>query len=291
MDFLKKPYVKLTLKLLITGAGLYYVSTKIDFDAVWRVVKTSQVKFLLVALFFFAASKLIAAVRLNYYYKHIGVDISERVNVRLYLLGMFYNLFLPGGIGGDGYKIYKLNKASDVPLKKIATATLLDRVSGLAAIAINAGLVSLYLKIPDWVQWVWLLIPLTIVGYALGLRFVFRSYFKLYVPSLLLAWVVQTAQLVCCIFILKALGLDSMFWPYLFVFYASSVLLVLPIPSMGGLGVREIVLLFGAGQMDLGKDISVSLSLMFFVISAIVSAVGAYYAFDENKIGLLSVKK
>ena len=65
MDFLKKPYVKLTLKLLITGAGLYYVSTKIDFDAVWRVVKTSQVKFLLVALFFLAASKLIAAVRLN----------------------------------------------------------------------------------------------------------------------------------------------------------------------------------------------------------------------------------
>jgi len=37
---------------------------------------------------------------------------------------MFYNLFLPGGIGGDGYKIYLLNKLSNKSIKSLTTVTI-----------------------------------------------------------------------------------------------------------------------------------------------------------------------
>jgi glycosyltransferase 2 family protein len=38
------------------------------------------------------------------------VNIPEKHIIQLYLLGIYYNLFLPGGIGGDGYKIYLLKQ-------------------------------------------------------------------------------------------------------------------------------------------------------------------------------------
>lgn len=54
----------------------------------------------------FNISKIISSIRLNRYFKDINLSLSQTYNLKLYYLGMFYNLFLPGGIGGDGYKIY-----------------------------------------------------------------------------------------------------------------------------------------------------------------------------------------
>jgi hypothetical protein len=35
-----------------------------------------------------------------------GLKLNPKYNLRLYFLGLFYNVLLPGGIGGDGYKIF-----------------------------------------------------------------------------------------------------------------------------------------------------------------------------------------
>jgi hypothetical protein len=40
---------------------------------------------------------------------------------------MFYNLFLPGAISGDAYKVVLLTRKYDVSYKKITAAVLLDR--------------------------------------------------------------------------------------------------------------------------------------------------------------------
>ncbi len=51
-------------------------------------------------------------------------------NLRLYYTGMFYNLFLPGGVGGDVYKVMVLKKR-ELSILSATKATLLDRVTGL----------------------------------------------------------------------------------------------------------------------------------------------------------------
>ncbi len=77
-------------------------------------------------------------IRLNIYFSAIDLKLKEKTNLQLYLLGMFYNLFLPGGIGGDGYKIYLLQKNYQTGTKRILGAVLSDRISGMVALVVLA---------------------------------------------------------------------------------------------------------------------------------------------------------
>ncbi len=52
---------------------------------------------------------------------------------------MFYNLFLPGSISGDAYKVVRLTKDFNVAYKKTTAAVLLDRFSGLLALGLLLG--------------------------------------------------------------------------------------------------------------------------------------------------------
>ena len=76
---------------------------------------------------FIQAKKSIQSGSHNHYTKE---------NIKLYWLGLFYNLFLPGGVGGDGFKVYLLGKYKKSNLKTVIGAILSDRVSGLSIIVI-----------------------------------------------------------------------------------------------------------------------------------------------------------
>lgn len=56
--------------------------------------------------------------------------------MKLYWLGMFYNLFLPGSISGDAYKIVILKRRYNAPYKKTSAAVLLDRFNGLPGLGL-----------------------------------------------------------------------------------------------------------------------------------------------------------
>src|SRR5690606_19345065 len=96
----------------------------------------SNPAFLFLALITFVLSQIISASRLNTFFKGIGLKISEVYNFKVYLLGMFYNLFLPGGIGGDGYKIFLLRKKFKVRGRILFQAIFFDRLSGLWALGL-----------------------------------------------------------------------------------------------------------------------------------------------------------
>ena len=108
--FNPKKLLKPLLQLLVTGLALYLVLRKTDLAKLFSIIRNANPWYLLLSLLFFNISKLFNAVRLNRFFKAIGIELSAMYNLKLYYLGMFYNLFLPGGIGGDGYKIYILQK-------------------------------------------------------------------------------------------------------------------------------------------------------------------------------------
>src|SRR5215218_9295183 len=128
--------LKLLLKIAITVLCFWYISTKIDFARAWDAFRKADWWFLLLAILAFSFSKLLAAFRLNINFRNIRVLLSEWRNIKLYWLGMFYNLFLPGSISGDAYKVVLLNRRYKAPYKKTSAAVLLDRFSGLLALGI-----------------------------------------------------------------------------------------------------------------------------------------------------------
>src|SRR6185295_709021 len=129
-------YIKLLLKIVVTIVCFWYISKKIDFNAAKNAFLKASWLWLSLAVFLLMLSKLFSAFRLNIYFRNIHIRLPEWRNTKLYWLGMFYNLFLPGSISGDAYKVVLLKKKYDSSYKKTSAAVLLDRFSGLLALGL-----------------------------------------------------------------------------------------------------------------------------------------------------------
>jgi len=276
-----KKISKTVLKIVISVGALYYVFTKINLSEVFSVFLSINFWWLLFSLLFFILSKIISAYRLNKYLSCIGVNISTSYNLKLYLLGMFYNIFLPGGIGGDGYKIYHLNKKTDVSAKKIFWSVLLERINGVVLLLCLALCMGYFVNIKGhYNYWAWAIIVLLMAAYNLFIVIFFKEYKSILHITNFQSLLVQLLQVISVFFILLSLGCTDKIIPYLFIFLISSIVAMLPI-TIGGMGARELTFLYGAQWLGMSKQISVSVSLIFYLITVLVSLCGIYYTFKK----------
>jgi uncharacterized membrane protein YbhN (UPF0104 family) len=95
-----------------------------------------------------------------------------------------------------------------------------------------------------------------------------------------LSALVQLAQLGSVYAILMSLGIHVSTAEYLFIFLISSIVSVIPM-TIGGIGSRELVFLYGALWLGLQEDRSVGISMVFFLITALVSLGGIWYHFRK----------
>lgn len=285
---------KIVLKIAFTGALLYYIFNKIDIQKVKVLANQANPYWIIAAIICFFGSTIVSASRLLSFFKSIELHLDWRFNLRLYMLGMFYNLFLPGGIGGDGYKIYLLNKSYKLPAKKVFWAILFDRLSGFWAIGFITVILIAFL--PQ--MGVHVAIPLaiftvgTIVYYIVAKKF-FREYTNHFFEAHAKAIVVQSLQVCTILLVMIGLHHETKFAPYLFAFLMSSLAAVIPF-TFGGLGAREFIFKYVIADIfHMNDELAVFLSLSFYVISAIVSLTGVYYVFREDKLqeGLPPVEK
>ncbi len=279
---------KLVLKIVVTGLLLFYVFKKLNLDKVEALVKQSNPWWILAAIGCFFISTIISASRLMSFFKSIDLHIRWQFNLRLYLLGMFYNLFLPGGIGGDGYKIYLLNKSYKLPAKKVFWAILFDRLSGFWAIGLITAVLVIFLPqlavlhITPVSAWA-VFLAATAVYVFVAYRF-FRDYTKHFVAAHIKALGVQSLQVLTILLVMVALHHTEKYAPYLSAFLMSSMAAVIPF-SVGGLGFREFIFKYVVAEMfHMNGDLAVVLSLSFYLISAIISLLGIYYVFRTDKL-------
>lgn len=282
--------LKTALKLGLTGLALYLVFRKIDTEQLFEIVKTIQWFWLIPSVLLFAISKVFTAFRLNQYFNNIGLYISESLNLNLYLIGMFYNLFLPGGIGGDGYKVYLLNKHFKTSVKKLVQSALLDRLGGLVAIVFLLFgfflLVEIQIDFLETTVWNGLIIAglvLTLPAFWLVQKFFFKTFLPSFWSANAWSMAGQLAQLICAWFILRSLGITENILAYQLVFLLSSIVAVLPL-TIGGVGARELVFVYAHTYAGIEETAAVAFSLIFFLISAGVSLVGAFVKVDFEKV-------
>ena len=274
-------WLKLFLKIAITIACIWYVSGKIDFIKARTAFKNANWFYLFFALIAFIGSKLLSAFRLNLCFRNIGIHLPTIQNVKLYWLGMFYNLFLPGSISGDAYKVILLTKKYDTPYKKTTAAILLDRFSGLLGLGLILAVYSSLVLNRS-------LYPIAIIVGAIvaviTFYFIINKWFKDFInsffPTLLLGILIQACQVVCVYLIVAALGIPAHVTEFIFIFLVSSVISVLPL-TIGGLGIREVVFLESSKFFGLVQETSVIISLLFYLITLLTSTVGLIYVFNE----------
>ncbi len=272
----RRRIAKSLLKLLLSLGALAYVLHKVDLHQVLSLMGRVAPLWIVAALLAFNLSKVVSSLRLNRFFHALGLRLSELDALKLYYIGMFYNLFLPGGIGGDGYKIYLLNRHRQIGAKALLAATLLDRISGLASLLFFAAVLFLLSRYAELYGW---MVPLAWLGMAAVFpvtRLFYRAPFRrVFLSTTLLGALTQILQLAAAYALARGLGLEHAMTETLALFLLSSVAAVLPL-SVGGVGIREFVFLYGFGVLGLPVDKGVAFSLLFFLISALSSFTGIF---------------
>ncbi|QHS57801.1 flippase-like domain-containing protein [Mucilaginibacter sp. 14171R-50] len=275
---------KVVLKFAVTSVLLYFVFRKVNFQDVKYRLLHANYWWMFAALLSFFASMVLSSWRLSSFFKSIRLKLDPRFNFRLYLLGLFYNFLLPGGIGGDGYKIYLLNKNYKLPAKKVFWAIMFDRLSGLWAIGLI--IVALIFLIPQID--IHIGIPLSIFVVASGIYYFvaykfFREYTLYFWQAHVKAIGVQSLQLLAIVFIMIGQDFDGKYSPYLLSFLISALATIVPI-SVGGAGIRETVFTWLTKFFPMEKSLAVFLPGTFYIISLLVALLGIYYVIRPSRL-------
>jgi len=279
-----KKILKFIFKLVITILAIYIVVRKINLNELWDNIKEVNLLYLFLAFVVLGLSKVIEAFRLNVFFRAKDIVLDEIQNLKLYILGMFYNLFLPGGIGGDGYKVYWLKKKQGANLKSVIWASILNRVNGLFGLVILIFCSALFISFDfPFKNYLILLIPVFYLIYYFVLNNFFKDYKTTLPKTTIQSIFIQFMQVLSAHFILTGLGLNSSYADYWFLFLISGIIFAIPV-TLGGFGSRELVFVYASQFLAVDVNLAVALGLLTYVLRAILSFTGIYFIVFPDKL-------
>lgn len=131
-------------QLSVTVALLWWVFHDPDQRAKMKdALRTAHYSWVLAAILAYVVVEISAAVRWQILLRVQKIQLSFPRISSLFLIGMFYNQFLPGGTGGDIIKSYLLLKETDKKAGALL-AVVFDRLIGLVAlVTLTVALISL----------------------------------------------------------------------------------------------------------------------------------------------------
>jgi len=122
---------------LIIGYLVY--SGRIDFSKLGLVFGRPDVLAMAMAVFF-GCGLLAGGIRWWLLLKVTGVLLSKARTIAISWIGIFFNVVMPGSVGGDLVKaVYVIKEAPSVPKTNVMMTLLLDRVFGLAGLFVFCG--------------------------------------------------------------------------------------------------------------------------------------------------------
>jgi hypothetical protein len=133
----------LTVLKIAVSIGLYiWIFSKIDVAHLWDILRKAEFIYFLAAILVYFSIQGLSAYRWHLLLRPLDLKAPYSKLLQFYLLGMFFNNFMPTGIGGDVFRVYYLNKET----KKLSRATasvFFDRNLGMAALLLMATVVAL----------------------------------------------------------------------------------------------------------------------------------------------------
>jgi uncharacterized membrane protein YbhN (UPF0104 family) len=290
------------VKILVSVFGLALVLWSIPAEQIRDELVIVNWPWLVIAFAMVTFSLVLRAFRWLLLLKGLQASVPFGRLVELYFVGNFFNSFLPSGFGGDAVRI--LEVARDVPANIAAGTVIVDRLSGLMTLFAMA-LVLLPFRPDQFPDQLALIVAVVcLAGLLAGAILIEGSLIRRiggWLPSKLsptgngpVAQLMDAVQGCGWKAILGAFGVSFIFNLLLIGWWEAAaralgievtyvhLMLVVPIlsvallvPSIGGLGVRELIAgpLFASANLR-GAE-AVALSLLVWLIMRAVSLLGA----------------
>ena len=280
----------------------------------------SQPMMIAFGLTLFLVQNLIFAARWKLFVD-LTSPISMRLAAKLHLIGMFFNFFIPGGVGGDIVKALELSKTNGSARSQTLSTVMSDRIFGLFAMitfstiflaleynhkpeAFVGKLLILSTLIFSGMLFSLLVLPLIFnkISDFLGgkdsklfivldkfinsLSFTFQTFknYKIQFYSLLFSAVTQTMGIFFMYTVVKTAGVPP---PSFMIFFSlccfGFVAAALPIMP-GGIGVGQYAFyaLFANISVELGKATITAITILQIFTLVIALFGGAIFALSPN---------
>jgi len=299
-----KPIVILLLKLLVSGGLIAYFLSRIHIENFIQTFASANYSWIALALTVYLFTQALSAVRWTMLARPLGIDTPFQDLIKYYLIGMFFNLFAPGTVGGDVSRIYYVVRDEHahasgraVTTMHAAMSVLMDRAIGMIVL-VWLGAVGLILfpeyAVPPTVRSVTFSLALGFVAAVLvapllrrilpedghpivvKLRLALRSYrthWRALCAALILSLLLHLIQSWLHVIMGRALGLDVPFSFCIIVYPLVGTFAAIPI-SLNGLGLREGGYIYLLAVIGIGTEKSIAFSLLLFLIVALDSLVG-----------------
>lgn len=293
------------IKAAFSVAILVYVFHKVDFAAVWQQAQQADVKWVLIAIGVQILQVPIGGAR----WARVAQAMESPSTVvrfgfgratELFYVSTFINLVIPGAVGGDGFRIWRL-KQDGIALTEAVSSVMLERVASLFGLfclvtATEPVIIARIGTLPG--AWVFpLLTALGIIGIIVlmlldrlprswqavrlvrGLVSLAGSARQVFLSARsalpVMMWAVlghaNLALVVWCLAQALHLPIDLLSCLAL----VPPVILLLTIPiSVAGWGVREQAMVTGFGLIGIAAPSALVLSLMFGVVGTIAALPG-----------------
>ncbi|MCX8033920.1 MAG: flippase-like domain-containing protein [Thermodesulfovibrio sp.] len=280
-----KKNIKLILRFFITLSLISYLSIKIDFYKLWNILSEVNIFLFLLSSLLYVVSSYISTLRWNLFIPS-NADITLNRLFSLYMIGCFFNIFLPGIIGGDVIKIILMRKKTG--FKEAIGSVFIERYMGFFALLMLGVLffVIFYKKMPE--NWTIYLVPSVFIVFLLGTILLYflgrfsilrdlREYFfkisrKLFLQAFFYSLFVQILVMISVYIIFWSLNVSINFYEIVIYLPIIIILATLPI-SISGVGVREwgFIAFFGS---SIGFEKALAVSLLWFFSVALASLSG-----------------
>ena len=297
----------LLLRLAITALGVGYLCFFKEWNQIWSTAAAARIPWLTAAFAFYGLTTVLGVARWQILLRFSGYRWPIRRTSQLTLIGLFANTFMPGGMGGDLFKA--VLAARETPSQRtplimsivmervlgfvamflVSTTLILTRIGPLTAEPVTRVAVILYFcvlsltlgalalgTLPGAGRYIplWQRLPVreTLAEAGKAYQF-FAGHRACFWGGLALSALAHLSLLASCFCVSLALGLELDFWD-LSAVMPLIALVVLVVPSVGGLGVRELAFQHFLIYAGITKETSIALSLLFFVVTLSWGALG-----------------
>ncbi|MBN2542995.1 flippase-like domain-containing protein [bacterium] len=161
----------LIIKILISAAILLFLIYKVDLVMVFSLVRRLRWTDILILFCFYLFTLVFASIRWKILLKVKNIAVSVVTTYKLYLIGFFFNNFLPTGIGGDVARGWHVARKSKM-IKESIASIFIERMLGLLATLTIALVMLPFSKIPGNIKL--LIVVMNCIVWLIVLGFYFR---------------------------------------------------------------------------------------------------------------------
>ncbi|HEY7167910.1 MAG TPA: lysylphosphatidylglycerol synthase transmembrane domain-containing protein [Candidatus Binatia bacterium] len=300
-----KPILVLLIKILVSLGLLAFFFSRIHIERFFNTFASANFAYIGLAMAVYFASQFLGAIRWKVLARPLGFNVSLKLYFVFYLIGMFFNLFAPGTVGGDVSRIYYLAREGDAGREKrwggatmnSAVVVFIDRVIGMMVL-IWVGAMGLLLfpqyRVPHAVRLLTfglaaafiaggLLLPILRRLLPAGshpilvkLRVAVSAYnsdWRAVPQAIGLSFVIHFLQAWIHLMLAAALAIDLPFSYCTIIYPLVGTFSALPV-SLNGLGLREGGYLYFLGLIGINSEKGIAFGLLLFLVVAADSLIG-----------------